>query len=112
MPLVVLVYPIAAAKYVLLGVTLTTIPLAVEDATASTSSSYGVGPPSTAIILSAEDTDRGMSSVSDSKLKLGAASTGDKGKCVRETCKKRTPLLRRIFHNKVQGTNAYHPLQS
>lgn len=58
--------------------TLTTIPTAVEDATAAVSS-YGVGPPSTGIVLSAEDADRGMSSVSDSKLKLGAASTGDKG---------------------------------
>lgn len=57
----------------LLGVALITSAPLVDDATAGRGGVLGASP------VFAADTSQGMSSVSDSKLSVGAASTGDKG---------------------------------
>ena len=72
----------AAAKsvpVVLLGVAFTCMSPVTEDAIAFSSAGVGPTKASSTVVLAAEDTNKGMSSVSDSKLKFGAASTGDKG---------------------------------
>lgn len=60
------------APALLLGVALTTSAPLVDGGMAS-------GVLGTAPVFAADDTSAGMSSVSDSKLSVGAASTGDKG---------------------------------
>lgn len=76
-PILRLMLSFTAAKIVpalLLGVTLTTsTPVHVADSL-SVDIMFGTAP-----VLAAEDTSTGMTSVSDSKLRFGAASTGDKG---------------------------------
>lgn len=72
----------------LLGVALTTaIPLADSVVIKG---AVGAAP-----AFAAEDTSTGMSSVSDSKLRLGAASTGDKG---RQVCAISGPVVSESMH--------------
>lgn len=68
---------------VLLGVALATSPLSaplLDNHAVNVNGVLGASP------VFADDTSQGMSSVSDSKLSIGAASTGDKGKLFTNVC--------------------------
>ncbi|CAM9257453.1 unnamed protein product [Ascophyllum nodosum] len=99
---------------VLLGVAFTCMSPVTEDAIAFSSAGVGPTKASSTVVLAAEDTNKGMSSVSDSKLKFGAASTGDKG--ARKTVTRGVNIENADFHSKdmsgvsfqqslVRGTN-------
>eukprot|EP00752_Nemacystus_decipiens_P010309 g9185.t1 len=96
---------------VLLGVALATSPLSaplLDNHAVNLNGLFGASP------VFADDTSKGMSSVSDSKLSLGAASTGDKG--ARKTVTRGVNIENADYHGKdlsgvsfqqslVRGTN-------